>query len=128
MLKVLCQDPGERLASLREVGIAVAAFLVEYVVVFVVSENLVEVEVASDTVDLAAGVTAAVIVAVAFDGVVFDYDYIACVAVDVVVLAGYVVFLSLLQLIMLVSLLLLMLMHDVNAIIFELMIWRVFFI
>ena len=50
--------------------IAVAAFLVEYVVPFVVSENLVEVEVASDTVDLAAGVTAAVIVAVAFDGVV----------------------------------------------------------
>ena len=118
------------MASLREVGIAVAAFLVEYVVVFVVSENLVEVEVASDTVDLAAGVTAAVIVAVAFDGVVFDYDYIACVAVDVVdvVLAGYVVFLSLLQLIMLVSLLLLMLMHDVYAIIFELMIWRVLFI
>ena len=108
--------------------IAVAAFLVEYVVPFVVSENLVEVEVASDTVDLAAGVTAAVIVAVAFDGVVFDYDYIACVAVDVVVLAGYVVFLSLLQLIMLVSLLLLMLMHDVYAIIFELMIWRVLFI
>ena len=116
------------MASLREVGIAAAAFLVEYVVVFVVSENLVEVEVASDTVDLAAGVTAAVIVAVAFDGVVFDYDYIACVAVDVVVLAGYAVFLSLLQLIMLVSLLLLMLMHDVYAIIFELMIWRFLFI
>ena len=51
MLKVLCQDPGERLASLREVEIAVAAFLVEYVVVFVVSENLVEVGVASDTDD-----------------------------------------------------------------------------
>ena len=28
--------------------------------------------------------------AVAFAGVVFDYDYIVCVAVDVVVLAGYV--------------------------------------
>ena len=79
------------MASLREVGIAVAAFLIEYVVVFVVSENLVEVEVASDTDDLAAGVTAAVVVAVAFAGVVFDYDYIVCVAVDVVVLAGYVV-------------------------------------
>ena len=40
MLKVLCQDPGERLASLREVGTAVVAFLVEYVAVFVVSKNL----------------------------------------------------------------------------------------
>ena len=79
------------MASLREVGIAVAAFLVEYVVVFVVSENLVEVEVTSDTDDLAAGVTAAVVVTVAFAGVVFDYDYIVWVAVDVVVLAGYVV-------------------------------------
>ena len=49
MLKVLCWDPGKRLASLREVGIAVAAFLVEYVVVFVVSENLAEFDVASDT-------------------------------------------------------------------------------
>ena len=77
------------MASLREVGIAAAAFLVEYVVVFVVSENLVEVEVASDTDDLPAGVTAAGVVAVA--GVVFDYDCIVCVAVDVVVLAGYVV-------------------------------------
>ena len=89
MLKVLCQDPGERLASLREVGTTVAAFLVEYVVVFVVSKNLVEVKVASDTENLPAGVTASGIVAVA--GVVFDYDYIVCVAVDVVVLAGYVV-------------------------------------
>ena len=53
------------MALLREVGIAVAAFHVEYVVVFVVSENLVEVEVASDTDDLPAGVTAAGIVAVA---------------------------------------------------------------
>ena len=85
MLEVLCQDPGERLASLREVGTAVVAFLVEYVAVFVVSKNLVEVEVASDTDDL----PAADIVAVA--GVVFYYDYIVCVAVDVVVLAGYVV-------------------------------------
>ena len=74
------------MASLREIGIAVAAFLVKYVVVFVVSKNLVEVQVASDTDDLAAGV-----VAIAFAGVVFDYDYIVCVAVDVVVLAGYVV-------------------------------------
>ena len=74
------------MVSLKEVGIAVAAFLVKYVVVFVVSKNLVEVQVASDTDDLAAGV-----VAIAFAGVVFDYDYIVCVAVDVVVLAGYVV-------------------------------------
>ena len=79
------------MTSLREVETAVAAFLVEYVVVFAVSENLVEVEVASDTDDLAAGVTAAVVVAVSFAGVVFDYDYIVCVAVDVVVLAGYVI-------------------------------------
>ena len=90
MLKVLCQDPGERLASLREVGTAIVAFLVECVAVFVVSKNLVEAEVASDTDDLLAGVTAAGIVVVA--GVVFYYDYIVCVAVDVVVLAGYVLF------------------------------------
>ena len=77
------------MASLREVGIAVAAFLVDYVAVFVVSKNLAEVGVASDNGDLPAGVTAAGVVAVA--GVVFDYDYIICVAVDVVVLAGYVV-------------------------------------
>ena len=69
------------MVSLKEVGIAVAAFLVKYVVVFVVSKNLVEVQVASDTDDLAAGV-----VAIAFAGVVFDYDYTVCVAVDVVVL------------------------------------------
>ena len=91
MLKVLCQDPGERLASLREVGIADMAFLVRYVVVFVVSENLVEVDVASDTDDLAAGITAAVVVAVAFADVVFDCDYIVCIAADVVILAGYAV-------------------------------------
>ena len=90
MLKVLCQDPGERLASLREVGIADMAFLVRYVVVFVVSENLVEVDVASDTDDLAAGVTAAVVVAVAFADVVFYYDQIVSVAA-VVVVVGYVV-------------------------------------
>ena len=67
------------------------AFLVEYVVVFVVRENLVEVDVASDTDDLAAGVTAAVVVVVAFVDVVFDYYYIVCAAVDIVVVAGYVV-------------------------------------
>ena len=79
------------MASLREVRIAAAAFLVEYFVAFVVSENLVEVDVASDTDDLAAGVTAAVVVAVALAGVVFYYDYILYVAADVVVLAGYLV-------------------------------------
>ena len=89
MLKVLCSDLRERQASLRDVRIAVAAFLVEYVVVFVVSKNLVKVDLASDTDDLAAGVTAAIVVVVAFADVVFDYDYIVCVAVDVVV-AGYV--------------------------------------
>ena len=67
------------------------AFLVEYVVVFVVRENLVMVDVASDTDDLAAGVTAAVVMVVAFADVVFDYDYIVCTAVDVVTVAGYVV-------------------------------------
>ena len=79
------------MASLTEVGIAVAAFLVEYVVVFVVRENLVEVDVASDTDDLAAGVIAAVVMVVAFADVIFDYEYIVCVAVDVVAVAGYVV-------------------------------------
>ena len=79
------------MASLREVGIAAAAFLVEYVVAFVLSENLVEVDVASDTDDLAAGITAAVVVAVPFADVVFDCAFIVCVAADVVILAGYVV-------------------------------------
>ena len=79
------------MASLREVGIADMAFLVRYIVVFVVSENLVEVDVASDTDDLAAGLTAAVVVAVAFADVVFDCDYIVCIAADVVILAGYAV-------------------------------------
>ena len=79
------------MASLREVGIADMAFLVRYIVVFVVSENLVEVDVASDTDDLAAGVIAAVVMVVAFADVIFDYEYIVCVAVDVVAVAGYVV-------------------------------------
>ena len=69
------------MASLREVGNAVAAFLVEYVVIIVVSKNLVEVGIASDTDDLAAGITAAIVVVVAFVDVVFDHDYIVCVAV-----------------------------------------------
>ena len=76
---------------MREVGIAIVTSLVEYVVVFVVSKNLVEVDLASEADDLAAGVTAAVVLIVAFADVVFDYDYIACAAVDVVVVAGYVV-------------------------------------
>ena len=79
------------MASLRKVGIPAAAFLVKYVVLLMVSENLVEVDVASDIDDLAAGVTAVVVV-VAFADVVFNYDYIVCIAVDVVVVvAGYVV-------------------------------------
>ena len=45
MLKVLCHGPDERLASLREVAIAVVAFLVENVVVLVVSGDVVEVDV-----------------------------------------------------------------------------------
>ena len=65
------------MASLREVENAAAAFLVEYVAVIVVSEILVEVDLASDTDDLAAGVTAAVVAIAAF--------------VDVVIVAGYVV-------------------------------------
>ena len=71
--------------NMNEVGIAVATFLIEYVVAFVVSENLVEVDVASDTDDLA------VFVVAAFAGVVFDYNYIVCVVVDVAAVAGYVV-------------------------------------
>ena len=126
MLKFLCKDRCEKLVSLREVGIAVATSLVEYVVVFVVCQNLVEVDLASGTDDLAAGVTAAVAVIVAFADVIFDYDYIVCAAVDVVVLLVMLFFM--LQLMMLVSLLLLMLMHNVYVIIFELMIWQVLFI
>ena len=50
------------MASLREVGIVVAAFLVEYVVVFVVSKNFVEFEVAFNTDDLAASLCVCVCV------------------------------------------------------------------
>ena len=53
------------------------------------SKNLVEVGIASDTDDLAAGITAAIVVVVAFVDVVFDYDYIVWFAVAVV--AGAVV-------------------------------------
>ena len=89
---------------------------------------MVEVEVASDTDDLSADVTAAVVLAVVFAGVVFDYDDIVCVAVDVLVIAGYVVLFVVVTVddagVPTAS----MLMHDVYAIIFELMIWRVLFI
>ena len=94
MLKVLCQDPGERLVSLREVGIAVVVFLVEYVVVFEVGENLVEVKFALMLmIQLQVNCCCCYACSLfAFSDVVFDYDYIICVAVDVVV-AGYVVLL-----------------------------------
>ena len=79
------------MASLRKIGIVVAAFLVECVVTAVASEGLVEdLDVASDTDGLVAGVTAAVDVVVAFADVVFDDDYIVCVAVDAVVVVSYV--------------------------------------
>ena len=55
------------------------------------SEDLVEVNVAYDTDDLVAGLTAAAVVIVAFPDVVFDDDYIVSIAVDVVVVAGFVV-------------------------------------
>ena len=90
MLKVLCKNPGQRLASLREIGITFAAFLVECVVAVLVSQDSVTVDVTSDTDDLVAGVTAAVVVVVAFADVVFDNDYIACDAVDVVLVADYI--------------------------------------
>ena len=79
------------MASLREVGNTVAAFLAKYLVVIMVSRNLVKVDLAFDTDYLAAVLTAVVVVVIAFVDVVFDYDYIVCVAVDVVVVAGYVV-------------------------------------
>ena len=80
------------MVSLKEVGIAVAAFLVKYVVVFVVSKNLVEVEVVSDTDDLSADATTGVVVAVAFAGVVFNNDYIVFVVDDVVLAGSFVLF------------------------------------
>ena len=76
----------------------------------------------------AAGVTAAVVVAVAFAGVVFDYDILFVLLLILLFLLAMLFFLSLLQLMMLMSLLLLMLMHNVYAIIFELMTWRVLFV
>ena len=56
-----------------------------------VREDLFEVDVASDTDDLVGGVTLAVVVVVVFADVVFDDDYTVCVAIDVAVVAGYVV-------------------------------------
>ena len=53
-------------------------------------QDLVEVDVASDNDYSVAGVTAAAVVVVALADVVFDDDYIVCVAADVVVAAGYV--------------------------------------
>ena len=80
------------MASLREVGNAVAAFLVKYLVAIMLSRNLVKVDFAFDTDYLTAVLTAVVVVVVAFVDVVFDYNYIVCVAVDVVGVGGYVVF------------------------------------
>ena len=114
------------MASLREIGIVVAVFLVEYVVTAVASEGLVEdLDVASNTDGLVAGVTAAVVVVVAFADVVFDDDYIVCVAVDAVVVVSYVFLLLLLLLLLMmpVSLLLLMLMRNIQVVTFEIMIW-----
>ena len=55
---------GPTLFSLREFEIAVAAFLVKYVVAAMVDENLVDCDVAVYVDDLVAVVTAAVVVAV----------------------------------------------------------------
>ena len=77
-LKALCKNSGQWLPFQIEVGTVPATSLTEYVVVVVV-----EVDAAADTDDLVAGVTAAVVVGVAFANIIFD-DYIACVAVDVV--------------------------------------------
>ena len=55
---------GPTLFSLREFEIAVAAFLVKYVVAAMVDENLVDYDVAVYVDDLVAVVTAAVVVAV----------------------------------------------------------------
>ena len=91
-LKLLCKNPGQRLVSLRKVGIVVATFLVEYVVAVGVVWDLIEVVVAADADDLVSGVTSAAVVVCGLVNVVFDDDYIvACVAVDIVVVAGFVV-------------------------------------
>ena len=92
MLKLLCKIPGQRLVSLTEVGIVVVAFLVEYIVAVVVGKDLVEVVVAADADDLTADGTAAAVVVVALTNFVFDDDYVVCGAVDVVAIAGLVVF------------------------------------
>lgn len=55
---------GPTLFSLREFEIAVAAFLVKYVVAAMMDENLVDYDVAVYVDDLVAVVTAAVVVAV----------------------------------------------------------------
>ena len=85
---------------------------------------MVEVDVAADANGLVAGVTAAVVVFLAFTVVAFGDDYtVVCVAVDVVVVAGLVVVLSLLLLMMLAFLLLFMLMCNIQVILCELMMW-----
>lgn len=90
MLKLLCKNPGQRLDSLRQVGIVVATFLAEHVVVVMVAQGFVKVDVASDTDDLVASVVAAVAVVAGFADVVFD-DYRVCAAVDVDVVTEVVV-------------------------------------
>ena len=76
---------GPTLFSLREFEIAVAAFLVKYVVAAMVDENLVDYDVAVYVDDLVAVVTAAVVVAVCSRWrCLWWWLYSFCVAVDVV--------------------------------------------
>ena len=91
MLKLLCRNPGQRLIVLREVGIVIVTFLVEYVVAVVVGQDLVEVNVATNNDDLVVGVTTAVVLVVRFADVVFDDENVVCVAADVLPVAGYIV-------------------------------------
>ena len=67
ILNLLCKNSGQRLVSLREVEIVVAAFLFEYVVAVVVVYDLVEVTVLADADN--AGLAVFIVVAVDDAGV-----------------------------------------------------------
>ena len=94
MLKRLFKNPGLRVVFLREEGIVVATFFVEYLVAFVeVGRTLVEVVVCADASDLVSDITVVVVVVVDLTDVAFDDYIVVCVAVEVDVVAGlFVIF------------------------------------
>ena len=94
MLKRLFKNPGLRVVFLREEGIVVATFFVEYLVAFVeVGRTLVEVFVCADASDLVSDITVVVVVIVDLTDVAFEDYIVVCVSVEVDVITGlFVIF------------------------------------